>query len=238
MRCRALLTYGSTLSLSTRRPDSAPDRFALVDNLEETLRELHRPLLARVAHLLIPPITLSVDGAKLSLITPAVAGAELAARRDLYLAGRLSKRLEIHHGELDALVAQSVATVVEVAALGLGRRTSLEDAILRCLAISYLAEVRPERPDKPRALFDAFPEFYRARFSPLVEAHARGRGILVENGQLYDARPDAVRAAEARQLRILLRRSKRRAVLRWPQQLLIFRGSARYVLAKLRRAWS
>jgi hypothetical protein len=36
----------------------------------------------------------------------------------------------------------------------------------------------------------------------------------------------------------LLARSRRRAMLRWPQQLFVFRGAVGYVMGKLRRSWA
>src|SRR5262249_46721969 len=102
---RALLSYGSCLSPLTRAPDSLPDRFALVDDLAETLRALGHPSLALLAQRLIPPVTIAHEDGKLSLISVADARRELTAPRDLYLAGRLSKRVEFHFGECDDLIA-------------------------------------------------------------------------------------------------------------------------------------
>jgi hypothetical protein len=234
-----VVRFGSCLSPSTRRPDSIPDLLALVDDLDATLRALQQPRVVRGLARVLPPLTLAADGAKLNLIEPSVALAELRARRDLYLAGRLSKRLEIvlaRDRTIDALVDEAVRAVVESAALGLPRRISLDDAVLRCLQISYLAEVRPEGADKARALHDAFPDFYRARFRPLVEAHARARGLAITRDAVVDDRPPAVRIAEARALRSLLLRSRTRAVLRWPKQALVYRGWLPYVIGKWRRA--
>jgi hypothetical protein len=236
MHFEALFTYGSTLSPLTRKPDSQPDRFAVVSDLESALRELGHPQLARVADRLMAPITIAHDGGKLSLITRAEARRELS--RDLYLAGRLSKKLQIHHGDLTDLIEGAARIVVEISALDLPRQISLEEAVLRCLSISYRAEVRPEDERKPRALFDAFPEHYLVRFRPLVEAHARSRGLEVIRGSLVDRRASTVRAAEAKELKRFLRNCRLRAMARWPQQLLIFRGSIGYVITKLRRSWA
>ncbi len=236
MQSESIFTYGSTLSPITRRPDSRPDHFAIVPDVPTALRELGHPLLARVAHRLIAPITIAHGGAKLSLITRAQARRELL--NDLYLAGRLSKRLDIHHGDISDLVDEAARIVVEISALDLPRQISLEEAVVRCLAISYRAEVRPESAEKPWRLFDAFPDFYLRRFVPLVEAHARARGIEVARGSLYDRRAATVRAREAAELRGFLRRCRWRSMLRWPQQLVVFRGSIGYVLTKLRRSWT
>jgi hypothetical protein len=236
MRFEALFTYGSTLSPLTRKRDSRPDHFAIVSDLGAALRELGHPLLARVAKRMIQPITVAHDGGKLSLITREAARRELG--RDLYLAGRLSKKLQLHHGDIAELIEEAAHIVVEISALDLPRQISIEEAVLRCLAISYRAEVRPENERKPRALYDAFPDFYLARFAPLVEAHARSRGLEVIRGSLIDRRASTVRSAEAKELHRYLLRCRWRSVARWPQQLMIFRGSIGYVLTKLRRSWA
>jgi hypothetical protein len=238
LETRSIFAYGSTLSPRTRRADSVEDLFALVDDLPATLRALGHQRLAPLAAHLIPPVTLAHDGGKLSLMTWAQAERELAARHDLYLAGRLSKKIDVLHGDPAPLVEAAVATVVEVSALDLPRRVSIEEAVLRCLAVSYRAEVRPEPPDKPRRLLEAFADFYWDRFAPRVEAHARERGILSHQGQLIDERPGAMRVCDRYRLERLLARSRRRALLRWPQQLFVFRGSLGYVVAKLRRSWA
>jgi hypothetical protein len=235
---RSIFAYGSTLSPRTRRPDSVPDLFVLVDDLGATLQALGHSHLAHLAQHLLPPVTLNHDGSKLSVMSWSQAEAELAARHDLYLAGRLSKKIDVLHGDPTPLVDAAVDTVVEVSALDLPRRVSIEEAVLRCLAVSYRAEVRPEPPDKPRRLLEAFADFYWSRFAPRIENHALSRGILSHQGQLVDGRRGLIRAAEARRLQDILARSRRRAVLRWPQQLLVFRGSIGYVVGKLRRSWS
>jgi hypothetical protein len=231
MTLLALARYGSTLSPLLQKPDSVPDLLALVDDVPTALYALGHPHLAKLR--LIPPVTVAYECGKLSLFTPE----EATRRDDLYLAGRLSKKLEILHGDFDELIEAAVSTVVEISALGLPRRISLEEAVLDALFVSYRAEVRPEGPDKVRRLFAAFPDFYRRRFAPRIEAHARARGLAVHNDFLVDDRADAVRARERRRLQRLLTRSRRRSILRWPQQLLVFDGSVGYVLGKLRRSW-
>jgi hypothetical protein len=246
---RALALFGSCLSPRTRRAGSIPDLFASVDDLDGVLGRLGVGVLGRWAARVLPPITLAFRGpggtplAKLNLIDPTTLAAALAARRDLYLAARLGKRVELAyardavcHDELE--VAQSLAarTMAEVALLGRPRRWSRQHAIERCVTVSYEAEPRPETPTKVRALFDAFAAHYVARFGALVDAVAAERGLVLVDDAFVDERSSAVRAREARSLRRLLFRSRLRMMARWPKQALVYRGWLPYLVQKIRRA--
>jgi hypothetical protein len=220
---RSLTLFGSCLSARTRRPDSIPDWLAVVDDVDAVLSHLGHGSVARaVARWLPPPTTVAP---KLNLVEPGQLLGELEARRDLYFAGRLGKRTELVWSrdaectaELERAHAIARATMADVATWGTARDTPLDVLVRRCVALSYEAEVRPERPEKIAALHDAFADWYRATYAPLLE-HAL---------QMPDP---GVRALER-----LLRRSRRRSVLRWPKGLVLYDGALRYVAAKLRRA--
>jgi hypothetical protein len=231
----SLVLFGSCLSPLTRRAGSIPDLFAFVDDLDGALARLGASALVRRAARWMPPTTLPLDGAaKLTLVALPV---HLAAERDLYLAGRLSKRTEVLWTRDAALPAQladeAARIVVEAAALGLPRRCPLDDAVLRCLQLSYAAEIRPERPAKARALYRAFPDYYAARFRPLLVACARARGVALAGDTLLDERPAAARASDERALRTLLRRSRARFALRIAKQALVYRGWPGYLYRKI-----
>ena len=81
MHFEALLhLWQQQLSPLTRKPDSQPDRFAIVSDLESALRELGHPQLARVADRLMAPITIAHDGGKLSLYHARAGPARALAR--------------------------------------------------------------------------------------------------------------------------------------------------------------
>lgn len=248
---RSLLLFGSHLSADASHR-GVPDLLAVVENgsLSPMLRRLGcGPLVRRLApHL--PPITLALaDGgeirAKLNLLESDVATRELARLPDLYLAGRLSKRTQLLYArdkncqdELDAMCERAAKQVARLIVCDLPRSCSIEDAARACIAISYRAEVRPEGPTKLRALYDSFGDYYARRFTPLLLAAATKRGIRtdVAAAMLIDDRDDDTRKRNRAQLMAFLRRCRLRAVLRWPKQMLCYRGWLTYVVEKRRRA--
>ncbi|HEY1586875.1 MAG TPA: hypothetical protein VGH63_14375, partial [Polyangia bacterium] len=101
------------------------------------------------------------------------------------------------------------------------------DALLR---LSYESEIRIVEPAKVTALFAAEPEHYRAVAEALlVELGARhdaGRG-----GLIVPPRAVAPHALLSRRLR----RSRRRALMRFPKYLITYDGWLDYLLKKLER---
>jgi hypothetical protein len=249
---RSLTLFGSCLAPTTRRPGSIPDLFALVDDLDVALKHEEIGPIARVVARFLPPATVALrDGerrgavAKLNLVEPRAAERAVRAPRDLYLAGRLGKhtralwvRDEACARELGALLDAAATTIVEVVLDGLGPRCALEEAVRRCVAISYAAEVRPESPAKIEALQSAFAAEYEARYRPLLVARARARGLTVEDGDLVDRRAPEAALGALRDRDALLSRSRIRSVARWPKQAILYRGWLPYLAGKLRRAWA
>lgn len=225
---RSLTLFGSCLSPLTRRADSVPDWFAVVDDLDVALRWAGAGRLARATAWVLPPITVAP---KLNLIERGQLAEALATRRDLYLAGRLGKRTEQVFSrdarcalELEGALASARATMAEVAQWGLPHDVPLEAMLRRCVSLSYEAELRPERPEKVSALFDAFARWYAEQYGPLLATRQPKA-----HGQLE---------RERRALNALLRRSRLRCVARWPKSMLSYRGWLPYLWAKLRRARS
>jgi hypothetical protein len=247
---RSAVLFGSCLSPATRKPSSIPDLFALVDDLDPALAALGVGPVGRRLARRLPPATLALEAggaaiAKINLATPAAVAETLARLPDLSLAGRLSKktRLVFHHdavprAELGALLDGAAAAMAGTALLGLGRRTPLSQAARRCFALSYQAELRPERPAQIDARYQAFAAEYQARFGARLVRLAPDRGIDVADGQLVDDRPERVRRAERRALAALLWRGRLRSVIRWTREPLLYRGWFPYLVGKLRRAWT
>jgi hypothetical protein len=249
---RAAVLFGSTLSPLTRKPTSLPDVFALVDDLDEALARFGISKLGRRLARGMAPATIALGAevsagptiAKLNLATPPQVAGALARRRDLSLAGRLAKKTRLllarddrARAELTAFLEGSAGVMAEAATLGMPRHLTLEEAGRRCFALSYRAELRPERSAQIGARYEAFAAEYRERYQPLVTAAARARGIEVIDGALVDRRPTRVRAGEARALAALLWRGRLRALARWGREPLLYRGWFPYLVGKLRRAW-
>lgn len=247
---RSALLFGSCLSPVTRRPSSIPDIFALVDDLDPALAALGVSPLARRLARGLPPATLALEVqgraiAKINVATPAAVAGALARLSDLSLAGRLAKktRLLFHRDavprtELRGLLDGATGAMAGAALLGLARRTSLAEAARRCFALSYQAEVRPERQAHIDARFDVFAPEYRARYGARLAQLAADRGIDVVAEELIDRRPERVRRAERRALALLLWRGRLRSLLRWTREPLLYRGWFPYLVGKLRRAWA
>jgi hypothetical protein len=250
---RSAILFGSTLSAATRKPTSIPDVFALVDDLDEALARFGISRLGRRLARGLAPATIALGQgltagptiAKLNLATPAQAADALSRLRDLSLAGRLAKKARLllarddrTRGELVAFLDGAADAMARAATLGMPRHLSLEEASRRCFALSYRAELRPERPAHLEARYEAFADEYRERYQPRLVAAARARGIDVIDGALVDRRPTPVRAAEARSLASLLWRGRLRALFRWGREPLLYRGWLPYLVGKLRRAWA
>jgi hypothetical protein len=247
---RALILFGSCLAPATRRTGSIPDLFALVDGLDAALRNEGVGPIGRFAARFLPPaiVALREPGsretlAKLNLVEPGMVESALRAPRDLYFAGRLGKhtrtlwaRDETCEREVGALLGAAAELIVETVLSGIGPRCSLEAAVRQCVAISYAAEVRPERPEKIAALQSAFAAEYDARYLPLLAERALARGFTVEDGDLVDGRDPRLALAERRAREALLSRSRVRSVARLPKNALLYRGWLPYIVGKLRRA--
>jgi hypothetical protein len=248
---RSAVLFGSTLSPATRTSTSIPDVFALVDDLDGALARFGVSRAGRWLARGLAPVTVALGAdvaagptvAKLNLATSAQAREALARLRDLSLAGRLAKKSRLllarddrARAEMTDLLDQATDAMARAATLGLPRRITVEQAVRRCFALSYRAELRPERPAQVDRRFAAFAEEYRQRYQPRLAAAARARGIATAEEAFVDQRHTVVRAREARALAVLLWRGRLRALARWARQPLLYRGWFPYLVGKLRRA--
>lgn len=252
---RALCLFGSQLQPATA-PQTAsrgvPDLLAIVDNdgLDAWLqRQGHGPVL-RWASRRLPPLTLALHideaaQAKLNLVEQSALHAALHVLPDLYLAGRLSKALRVVHvrdaacqRELEALVHLAADQITRQVVRGLPRRCTLATAVRACVAISYRAELRPEGSRKLHALYVAHHAFFHARYEPLLKQHAARVGVHYDaaHDRLHDDRAVGQRVRERVQLHAFLWRSQLRFLLRWPKQMLSYRGWWQYTVDKIVRA--
>jgi hypothetical protein len=220
---RAVLLYGSCLWSHLRQPTSHPDFFVIVDSL----RAWHGRRWPALLDSVLPPGTYRLRAgaqeAKLLVTSTATLASHCSpAAPDLHHLGRMSKRLalvwardeESRQLVIDAQAA-ALRTQAPMALARLGETISVEQFMLALLGLSYEGEVRIAEPGKVAALFDAERDYYCAI----------GRALLAEK---------PVRADPA-QLARRLRRSRRRAIFRWPKYIWSYDGWLDYVLAKLAR---
>lgn len=249
---RAVLLFGSTLSVKTRKPTSIPDLFAIVDDVGAALPSFDPapPLpIARWLARPLPPVTFALREpasgdtlAKVNLVTFEIVRTALARIDDLSLAGRLAKKTRLlwtrdenARAETEALLDAAADVMARATMLSLPRVVTLDEASRRCFALSYRAEPRPENAAQIALRYGAFADHYLASYGPRLASAARALGIEVAGDILVDRRPASDRRRTGRALAQLLIRSRLRALVRWSRQLLLYRGWLPYLFCKLRR---
>jgi len=239
---RAVLLYGSALWSSVRGATSQPDFIVVIDSF----RGWRRGVMDSLWGAMLPPTVYRLrDGdafAKVCVVTSEQLRRQTsAAARDLHLAGRLSKRVAVVWARDQAarqqIVAAQASALRTMARLVLNRfplQVELDAFMVALLGLSYESEIRIREPGKIKALFEVEAPHYRAV----------GRALLVGlGGKPLDAAATrfqlaAGSVASPAETRRLLRRSRRRAYLRWPKYLATYDGWLDYLLAKLARSGS
>ena len=242
---QAVVLYGSALWKPLRGINSHPDFFVLVDNL----RDFHRGLVDRVLGNVLPPTVYNVrsggEQAKLCVINERQLLTETSVgAKDLHLAGRFSKRIALVWSRDDSarqrIVGAQRAALASLARLALSRYdgspVGLDDFLGTLLGLSYESEVRIVEPGKIAALLEVERDHYRTLGRSLLTA--MGATATDAAGDHFRFAPDllAQRAARPAELHRRLRRSRRRAYLRWPKYLVTYDGWLDYLLKKLARS--
>ncbi len=232
----AVVYYGSCLA-GAGAADSEPDFFLVVDALAAHLPRLRERVLGRV----LPPLTFRrvIEGGracKVCVVEAAQLRRETSPRAaDLHHLGRFSKRLGLVYARDEAahlLVREAQRSSLEILAdralALLGERFSLDGFLLVLLGLSYRGEPRVVEPGKVEGLFLADRDDYRRIGRLLLETRAATAG-----GDLYEqpAPTEPARRAAER----LIARSRRRALLRWPKNMLTFDDWGDYVVRKVER---
>jgi hypothetical protein len=236
----AVLLYGSALWSSVRGSTSHPDFIVVIDSF----RGWHRSWIDPLCGAMLPPTVYRLRHgdayAKLCVATSAQVLRQTSVQaKDLHLAGRLSKRVALvwsrDEGARRQIVTAQAAALKTMARLILHRfpdEIDLDAFVLALLGLSYESEIRIREPGKIQALFAAEPEHYRAVGRALLGSLA----AAPVDREATRFRRDGVSAVSAADTRRLLRRSRRRAYLRWPKYLATYDGWLDYLLAKLARS--
>jgi hypothetical protein len=237
---QAVLLYGSVLWNSLRGATSQPDFIVVVDSS----RGWNRRLLDRLWGAVLPPsvycLRMGGGQAKVSVVTARELISQTGAdTRDLHLAGRLSKRVALVWWR-DSAARQRIIDAQRSALETMARLTlsrfdgpiELDGFLRALLGLSYESEVRIVEPGKVAALFDVERDHYRTVGRALLAA--LGAAPLDPAGTRFRL-PAGVSAAPA-ETRRRLRRSRRRAYLRWPKYLATYDGWLDYLLQKLARS--
>jgi hypothetical protein len=237
---QAILLYGSVLWAPIRGATSHPDFIVVVDSASGW----HRGLSDRLWGTVLSPSVycLRVDGAqaKVSVVTARELSAETGTgATDLHLAGRLSKRVALVWWR-DAPARQRIidaqrTALVTMARLALSRfdgQVELDSFLQTLLGLSYESEVRIVEPGKVASLFEVERDHYRTVGRALLAALG---AVPLDGGAGRFSLPPGVAAAPVEVGR-RLRRSRRRAYLRWPKYLATYDGWLDYLVQKLERS--
>ena len=241
-KLEAVIFYGSCLSAATSSPTSTPDFFVVTSDGELP----SHARLTRALHALVPPASQSAQlGGEerrffkyVYLDLGQLEGLCSEAMKDLFAAGRLSKRVALVHvrdrAALERVVralTAAVVSLVPIACALLPPSFELGDYVETGVGLSYQSEYRIEVPGKVAALIRAFPDYYQELYRRVLEVAAERR-LVRREGERYQSllTPAQRSAAIAR-----LARSRRRGLLRWPKVLLTMDGWGEAVLQKLER---
>jgi len=237
---QAVLLYGSVLWKATRDKTSQPDFIVVVDSLSAWYRRMRD----RLWGVVLPPAVHCVrEGdalAKVSVVTSRQLASQTAATaKDLHLAGRLSKRVALVWSR-DPQARQSIVDAKRAALKTVARLTisrfegviAIDDFLTAMLGLSYESEVRIVEPGKVAALLDVERDHYQALGRALLGA--LGATPIDASASAFQL-PEGAAAARV-ELQHCLRRSRRRAYLRWPKYVATYDGWLDYLLQKLARS--
>jgi hypothetical protein len=253
----AVVFYGSKLHDDLATATSFYDFYLVVDDYRRFFARRRDRLLAGF----LPPNIYYLDladagGAKLACKYCVVSRDDLRAAvgpaaKDFYHLGRFSKRLAVIDwrggADRDAVLdicLQAMRTLLPHALAGVADEFTLQELILRALALSYEGEVRLEpSAAKAEALYRAADGFYQTVWSSLLQEYRTA------HPRLFDADADAAgaplrlrRSADQREAMIaatrrLIRRSRMRARARWPKNILLVENWVDILLAKVERTY-
>jgi len=242
---QAVIFFGSCLSEKTRSPTSFKDFIVVV----EKYRRTGLNPFAWLSHWLLPPdlfhLELAEDERKSECKYYLISSSQLAqavgeGAKDLYLMGRLSKRIALIYfrGEQERELILSVqAKAIQRAselALALLEEFDLEGFIKAVLRLSYLAETRLEDERKVESLYQAHLEFYQRVYGAVLESLIeRGWVEREEEGKFKVSSSPLTRS----ELEEFLIKSRKRFKARWPKMILTVDNWLEQLLGKLERTY-
>ncbi|MDP8256473.1 MAG: hypothetical protein P9M14_12055 [Candidatus Alcyoniella australis] len=247
----AIVFYGSKLDPVTDTPTSFYDFYLISDSY----RKLHAGSRGQaLLNGLLPPNIYYEDlGAGMACKACSISLEQLREQvrpgaKDFYHRGRFSKRFCVAWAanqdavdELTQIWLDASDSLLAQALVLCGNRFEIQDFSKALLKLSYLGEVRPETDDKIEQLYEAQSGFYSDVHARLLErfrrAHHRELGLEQQDGRVvyYQRRTVSARLAGRKQLERALKRSKRRAVARWPKQMMQVDNWLEIILAKFER---
>ncbi len=242
----AVIFFGSFLSSVTRKQSSFRDFFVILDTYKSAGGGFER-----LMHRVLPPdlyrVTLKMPDGSASECKYYLLSVDHLIKTtgpeapDMYVLGRLSKQVACVYQRNQAakmLVARCLASAAEMAfryaAAIMDRPMQKQELFKLVLQLSYMAERRLEDERKIEELFNAGEHYYNRVYGELLER-------LVQEG-LSQSMPDGryrrtpgTEGITRGQARRFLKRSRRRAKLRWPKMIITVDNWMDYLIAKLER---
>ncbi|MBM3267738.1 MAG: hypothetical protein FJZ01_08835 [Candidatus Sericytochromatia bacterium] len=244
----AVVMYGSCRNEETRKASSIYDFFLICDDYRAFRGKGRDAVLSgflppNVYYLELPALQPGCPdlACKYNVLSLAHLETETSrAARDLFLIGRLGKRVGITYARDPSALEKVVACVAEAMRHNvclivplLPPELPLDEFVRRLLALSYASEFRIERSTKVVELFEAdkahYLRFYRELLAETRVAEIRDDSTCVLSLSATE------RGAGARRTAAVMRRSRRPSVLRWAKNTLTFNDFVGYFLRKLER---
>jgi hypothetical protein len=243
----AVIFFGSCLSEKSRSETSFKDFVVVVDDYFKTSKNPVQWL----SHWLLPPdlfhLALKKEGrdheCKYYLISMRqLLDAVMSRAKDLYVMGRMSKRIAIIYCRddetFDRIVFAQKSAMQNAAEMSLALLDvfDLEGFIKAVMRLSYLAETRLEDERKVASLYAAHTEFYKTAYG-IILADIIKRNIVKPEGQGWrtiGAKLPCTRM-EIDQFLVL---SRKRAKARWPKMIITVDNWLDQLLGKLERTYN
>ncbi len=245
----AVIFFGSCLSEKTRTETSFKDFVIVV----KSYRKASSNMLAALGHNILPPDLYHLEiplesGQKAECKYYLISGKDLvratgSRARDLYVMGRLSKRValvyskdkEASHLILQCLASSAISASRYSSAL-IEEPLSIDEFIHLVLDLSYRSERRIEAGEiKASALFEAAPSYYNRVYSIIIR-HFLDEKILAQSQQgKIQAGPNVMAKALAEKF---INQSRTRAKMRWPKMILTVDNWMDQLLDKFERTYN
>ena len=244
---RAVIFFGSCLSELSKSPTSFKDFIVIVDKYRLTSKN---PL-KWLSHWLLPPDLFHLAEerqekkyeCKYYIISlKQLLDATSAQAKDLYILGRLSKRIAVIYYRdqegLELILDAHVSSIQRANQLSLSLLERFDKAgfIKAVMRLSYLAETRLEDERKVESLYLAHSEFYKKVYG-LILKELIEKGIVREEGQDNFRVIGAKLPVDKRKVEEFLVLSRKRFKARWPKMILTVDNWLEQLLAKLERTY-
>ena len=236
--------YGSMINPQLSTPTSFPDFYIIVDSYKTFYKSNVHTLLNKI----LPPnsyfLRLDQGGqgmpSKYCVLDKQALfnTTHYPAIKDLFVAGRLAKRIGILYVKEQAFLSEFIDNVynamqfnVMFALSEIKTPFTLEEFIIHLLGLSYRAEVRTETQEKVISLYKSEEAFYKKVYELFLQQEISKGTIKLVNNKYLTLQP----YFEDNYLKNFIKHSRKRAVYRWPKSIYTFSDYVGYLELKIER---